>query len=62
MAYRHGICTSMVDSTTDRLGVLKLQLNNIGRNRFGGNENQTFFVLAETIIGGNENRVFWRKR
>jgi len=52
----------MVDSTTDRLGVLKLQLNNIGRNRFGGNENQTFFVLAETIIGGNENRVFWRKR
>jgi len=42
--------TSMIDSTTDRLGVLKLQLNNIGKNRFGGNENRTFFVLAETRI------------
>jgi len=50
------------DSTSYRLGVLKLQLNYIGKNRFGGNENRTFFVLAETIIGGNENQVFWRKR
>jgi len=32
-------------------------LEKVGRNRFGGNENQTFFVLAETKIkffGGND--------
>lgn len=29
----------MVDSTTNRLGVLKLHLNNIVKNRFEGNEN-----------------------
>jgi len=48
----------MIDSTADILGVLKLHLNNISRNRFGGNENRTFFILAETkikIFGGNDD-------
>jgi len=33
-------------------------LDQVGRNRFGGNENRTFFILVETILGGNENQVF----
>jgi len=38
--------------------VLTLYFRYIGRNRFDGNENQTFFVLAETmILGGNENQI-----
>jgi len=54
--------TSIIDRTADILGVLKLHLNNISRNRFGGNENRTFLILAETILGGNKNQDFWRKR
>jgi len=42
---------SIIDKTTDRLGILKLHLSNmsIEVDRFGGNENRTFFVLVETI-------------
>jgi len=52
----------MVDSTADRLGVLKLQLNNISRNKFGGNEYRTFFVLAETKITFFDDCTFWWRR
>jgi len=42
----------MVNSAADRLGVLKIRLNNIlRRNRFAGNEYQIFFVLPETMTG-----------
>jgi len=42
---------------SELLGFPLIQLNNIGRNRFGGNENRIFFVLAEIKIeffGGND--------
>jgi len=49
MVYLESLHTSIIDSIANKLGILKLHLNNIDRNKFGGNENRTFCVWAEMM-------------